>query len=698
MSPADLRRQSPAAKGFAAPAALAVLSAVLLLAFFLFATAPHAAAAAGLTVAMDRSLTLADESAALTVSGDAIAALSPDDTIEVSIMGPAAFSQVVQADPALSRAGGFIVAAGSLPSAARPSGSQLHLPVPVASLPVSPGAYRVVVTVRSSGVLAAGGGTWMGRVARRASPVDLAFVWRAALGIHQDSVGRFIDQTLEQACTAGAASGSAQSSAGAAPPVAGTLPALAGLSSRFPGWRFSLGIEPVLLTQLRDMADGYTRADGSDAGVNVVAADPAAQNAKAVLSSLVGLAGGNSVEVAAGSYADADLGLLATLGWRDGFEQIQLGKQELVQTLALGLPPAGAFSPGLDLTGGSLGDYGQASIDHVLVDAGVASDLNEPIARDTVAVRAHDDANDRVTLVLADSDLRSLMASPWDPGVLFAGIAVVLASGDRNALVLTPGPEFALPPQSYLDAIGDELKKDPWIRTQTMGDLLKAHPPDTRPVLLTRNAALPGGYVGQTIFSAIQSAHASIDDLAAGADPANLSLESARRSLYVAESRWWSRPGVSPDEASAGLAYAVQAQAVCQGVLGKITFTGAKDALVLGHDGDVTLTAKNGGDSVITAELRLTGDGLRFPQGTVVTVRLEPGGNDIKVPVVGTSSSRKLTARLVVGKTVLGEQSASVRFVTVVDVLPWAAVAVVVIVLIAAAIVFARRRRRRRRK
>ena len=102
-----------------------------------------------------------------------------------------------------------------------------------------------------------------------------------------------------------------------------------------------------------------------------------------------------------------------------------------------------------------------------------------------------------------------------------------------------------------------------------MAGLLRAHPPGTRPVLLTRDAAPPTGYIGQTIFSAVQSAHAAVDDLAAGADPASLPLESARRSLYLAESRWWSRPGVSPEEASAGLGYAVQAQTVAQGRAGQ---------------------------------------------------------------------------------------------------------------------------------
>ena len=689
-------------------AALALVAAVLLVSVILFASASQALAVDSMSVAMDRSLTLVNESAALTITGDAIAALSPDATLEVRITGPAALSQITQDDPSLSLAGIFTVAADSLPSVARPAGSELHLPLPPASLPAWPGAYRVVVTITSNGVVTATGGVWMGRVAARTSTLDLAFVWRASLGIHRDSAGRFIDDVLEQACApsaagpadassaaAGATSGAEPSAAGS-PATTGVLPGLAGLSGRFPDWRFSLGIEPVLLTQLRDMGDGYTRADGSEAGVQVAAGDAGAKDAKAVLTGLAAVAGGSTVEITAGSYADADLGLLATLAPRDGLGQIQLGKQELAQTLGLGLPPAGAFAPGLDLTSGSLSAYGQASVDHVLVDAGVAADLNEPIAKGTVAVRAHDDANDRVTLVLADPDLRALMTSPWDPSRLFAGIAAVLASGDRDALVLTPAPEFSVPPQPYLDAIGEELKKDPWIRTQTMADLLRAHPPGTRPILLTREVSPPTGYIAQTLLSAIQSAHASMDDLAAGADPTNISLESARRSLYMAESRWWSRPGVSPTEASAGLAYAVQAQTVSADVLGKVALTGGNHALILGHDGKVTLTAQNGSDSVMTAELHVKGEGLTFPQGSVVNVRLEPGGNAITVPVVGTSSSRTMTARLVIGKTALGEQTVSVRFITAVDVLPWAGVAVLAIIVVVVVIVFARRGRKRR--
>ena len=403
-----------------------------------------------------------------------------------------------------------------------------------------------------------------------------------------------------------------------------------------------------------------------------------------------------AVEVAAAPYAGPDLGLLGAQDWRDGFSQVQLGKQELTQTLSLGLPPSGAFSPGLDLSSNSVGDYGEASMDHVLVDAGVAESLNEAPSRAAVAVRIHDDANDRVTLILADKDLRALMAPPWDPTVLFAGIAAVLAAGDRDALVLTTQKDYLLPPQAYLDAIGAELAKDSWIRTQTMSDLLRSHPPGTRPLLLTRDPVLPADYIGQTVFAAIQAAHAAVDDLAAGADPASLTLESARRSLYLAESRWWVRVGASPEEASAGLAYAIQAQTTSREALGKVGLNGMKDSFIWGSDGKVTLSAKNGADSAISVELSLSGEGLEFPQGSTMTVKLKPGDNNITVPVAGTSKTRELSARMTVGSAVLGEQKASLRFLTFTDILPWAVPAVLVIVVVIVTIVLVRRNRKRR--
>jgi hypothetical protein len=214
-------------------------------------------------------------------------------------------------------------------------------------------------------------------------------------------------------------------------------------------------------------------------------------------------------------------------------------------------------------------------------------------------------------------------------------------------------------------------------------------------VLLSRDPAPLSGYIAETIFAAIQSAHALVDDLAIMADPASLPLETARRSLYLAESRWWSRPGVSPDEASAGLGYAVQAETVARGELDKVQLALTKSASILGHEGQVELVAENGAEYTVVVELRLEGQGLRFPQGDLVKVRLEAGGNEIVVPVVGTSTSQELSARLIAGATILDEGTVSLRFVTLADVLPWAALAVFVLVVAVLAVWYARRRKAR---
>ena len=301
-------------------AALAIFATVttLLCAGMLLAAPPRAAAAADpLTVAMDRSLTQLNETPAITVSGDAIAALSAGDTLAVRIEGPATLSQLPESDPALSEAGRFTVVAGSLPGVARLSPSELRLPVPLATLPAAPGAYRIIVEIRSNGSVVATGSTWMGRVAARTAPLDLAFVWRAALGVHRGPDGSFFDAALEQACAPNAAAESSDAAAqtgnpaeetAALPATSGNLPALLALPGKFPDWRFSLGVEPVLLTQLRDMADGYTRTDESGSAVEVSGDDPAAKNVAAVLAGLAGLAQKDAIEVALSAYAGPESG------------------------------------------------------------------------------------------------------------------------------------------------------------------------------------------------------------------------------------------------------------------------------------------------------------------------------------------------------------------------------------------------------
>jgi hypothetical protein len=345
--------------------------------------------AAPLALSVDRSLSRVDEAVTLTIEGEVSQSLKGAKLV-VRVKGPAAPSQIGESDAELTEADKIVgvlgedaattanttasVAAGTVSTATTFSTTPtvavagtstaadlaagvlkatVKLP---AGMPAKPGAYLLVVEVKSGTDVWAQGQIWVGKAAPREAPLDIAFVWPVSLGVHRDANGVYYDQVLERAVAS----------------ESGDLRALLGLSNRFTEWDFTVAVEPVLLTQLRDMADGYVRLDGAGNEVDVGEDDPEAQNAAAVLDAFKGLVGDGSVEIAAGPYSGADLSVLAAEGWRDGFEQIQMGKQELQQSLGLGAPLTGACSPDLGLTTDSLAYYAEASIDHVVVESALA--------------------------------------------------------------------------------------------------------------------------------------------------------------------------------------------------------------------------------------------------------------------------------------------------------------------------------------
>ena len=186
-----------------------------------------------------------------------------------------------------------------------------------AGTPATAGAYLLVAEVKAGDEVLASGQTWVGKAEPRENPLDVAFVLPASLGIRRDTAGVFYDNALEKAISS---AGSRRAGRRGQPRL------LVGRRAAFPGWNLTLALEPVLLTQLRDMADGYTFLDTSGKQVTVGPDDPRALSADAMLAGLKELAARDSVEVAVSPYSGADLGVLAAEGWRDGFEQVQMGK------------------------------------------------------------------------------------------------------------------------------------------------------------------------------------------------------------------------------------------------------------------------------------------------------------------------------------------------------------------------------------
>ena len=702
-----------------AAATLAVALFVFLVASVLSAGLAPAAqavvAAAPLAVSVDRSLSTTEEPVVVSIAGELSESLVGTRLV-VRVKGPATSEQLAEAAPELTETDKVVETLGEVPRAAGtttggpPAGTTeddvvttttsstttttltavagssadlqagtLDATVTLPSgMPAGPGAYQLVVEVKAGQTVIASGSAWMGKTAPREGSLDLAFVWPVSLGIHRDPAGVFYDRVLEQAVAGGA----------------GDLGALLGLRTRFAGWDFTVAIEPVLLTQLRDMADGYIRLDAGGERQEVAEDAAEAKDAAAALQAFAGLAAAG-VEMTAGPYSGADLGLLAAEGWRDGFDQIQMGKQELQQTLGLGSPLTGALSPDLGLTTDSLAYYAQASIDHVVVSSDLAGLLTEQIENGTVAVRARDAENDRVTLVFADSTLGGAMTTTWDVGRFCATLAVELAAGPRDALVVVPQVQFTLAPAAFLEALGRTLAGTGWVQTQTITELLRAHSPGTRPVLLKTSAGGAQGYIEESLLAEVRAAHAAVTDLAAMADATRTSVDTAHRLLYMAESRWWSRERTSPRDASTGLEYARRAQAVAEGELDKVRFLGMDSTLITGGRGAVDLEIQNDAGYPLAVELRLSPAGVELPEGEERPLELAPGRTELQVQVVRGDGPHSLGAELVAGSSTLDEVSDSLRFVTVGTVLP--ALIVAGLAIVVGAFFLVRRLLRRRR-
>lgn len=679
--------------------ALALLAVMLLASGIFFATPTSSAAAdtAQLTVWPDRSLSLVTEAVTVSISGQASQNLNGTSLV-LLVKGPLGIADVGNPAADAGLAARFSLTLGVAPVAvdpAAPAGATVGTPEQLSSgalsatmvLPAgassAPGAYLLVAELWSGQTLLASGTSWLGKAAVRGTPLDVSFVLPVCLGIHRNVDGSFTDRVLEAAVAPVEGGGES---------IRGLLPAV----ERFPGWNLTLAPEPLLLAQLRDMSDGYLFS-GPDEDVEVGENELAPQNAAAVLNDLRALAFRESIEVAVSPYSGADVGLLAAEGWRDGFEQVQMGKQELQQTLGLEAPIAGAYSPDLDLSSESLASYADASIDHVVVSADLQTALAEEAPPGAVVVRARNAEGDRITLVLADSAVSAAIGPPWDVNLLGAAMAATLASGPRDALVVAPRDVFELVPAVYLEQVAGIFTGNTWIRTQTLEQLVQTHSLGNRPVIFQTAPAKPGGYIEEVLQIGIRRAHSAVDDLATAADTMRTPVDLALRLLYTAESRWWSRAGTSPQEASLGLAYAAQAEAAAQGELGKVSLDRVDSPLITGEEGTLRVVVENAADYPMAVELRLTGEDLTFPGGDTLSLDLEPGRTELTLGIVSKSGPHRVDASLVVGTRVIDEYSSPVRFLRLMSVLPWLIVVAALLVMGGVYLLVRRRLRKKTR-
>lgn len=605
--------------------------------------------------------------------GRADVGLSVSRLPDPQIVGLTPASPTSDADPAVGSSSGQM---------------SVDVDIPAAALE-RPGAYLVTVVLTSGEVVVAKGSRWLGRVSAGGTPLEIACVWPIVQGVHRDPDGMFFDDGIADALMQSATTGGEQSWG------AGAIAALSEVREAFPGWHFTLALEPILLTQMAEMSDGYVLTSTNGEREEVVASDERAQRAAAALVALKALSVSGGTDVVTAPYAGASAAALASLGWDDGIEQVRLGKQTLQRALSLEGLITGGFSPDIDLSTQSVAVFSRASLDHVLVDDDLSHDLAEPPTKGAVTARVHDGQGERITLVFVEGELSRTLGVSTDMELFWATFAARLAETGADAVVLMPPAADPVPAVSFLEGLGAALTGSEQMRSVTLEELVRTHAPGSRPVYLDRPSGTSTGYVAASLTAAAARARAAVEALAHAAGDAVDVVDRARVLLYTAESVWWSRPGVDPRTATMGLRYALDAERIADEELGEVEIVGAKGDRVMGRTGVLALEVENRASYPLSVEVSLQGDGLTVTGPYVREVELPQGRTQVTVEVTRAPGEHRLQARLLAGERAIDQWSHSVEFVTVATVLPWAVSAVVVLIVLLAGLLLLRGRGKR---
>ena len=187
-------------------------------------------------------------------------------------------------------------------------------------LKANSGGYPVKVSLIQNGEEVLWGTTWLAVTDGKGhEPLDLVMLWTASSPPQRNAQDKFIDKNLLERCQANNQSGE-------------SLLQHVAFSQKYPQLKTSYAIEPALLDQLDDLADGFEFVGGDKTGT-FSDISPEARTASDCLNNLRQLTESANSEIISAPYSFVNLPILARQGWDDGNGQFRLGHDLLTRTL-----------------------------------------------------------------------------------------------------------------------------------------------------------------------------------------------------------------------------------------------------------------------------------------------------------------------------------------------------------------------------
>jgi hypothetical protein len=492
------------------------------------------------------------------------------------------------------------------------------------------GGYPVKISLMQNGEEVLWGTTWLAVTDGKGhEPLDLVMLWTASSPPQRNAQDKFIDTHLLERCQASTQSGE-------------SLPQHLAFSQKYPQLKTTYAIEPALLNQLGDYADGFELV-GGDKPVTFNESSPEARTAADCLNNLRQLAKGANSEIISAPYSFVSLPILARQGWEDGNGQFRLGHDVLTQALELPGIPQGTYAPELYVTTDSLRYLAATGGEHVVLSGNSRDNVQGRDIGGEVSYRLRDLSGERITSFFANDAVSvSLLGNSPDPNAFFAALVNSYVSAQPDRLVITASPT-PTPPITIeqRDRVYGTLGGLSWIQSMTLGEARQKYRPDAQPATLLKYEDPLSGYVAQTYYQRLDGVHSDFEDYRAAVDNDEPELVRLTRRMYTAENAYWLNEIANPDDVNRGLEYLDELSRSVKDEAAGLDIKIDTPLVQRSGDGEATVTVVNSKLYAFTLDIVIEGnEGVSFPQGSERRVRVEAGKTQFTVPYQSEGWSR----------------------------------------------------------
>lgn len=498
---------------------------------------------------------------------------------------------------------------------------EAELSVSLDELDLPRGGYPVRVSLWQDGEAVLSGTSWLAVIDPEGrEPVELVLLWTVGSPPSRNAQGEFFSSVLLERCQA-------------SPAAPDSLLQHQAIQRQFSGIRTSYAVEPALLDQLGDMADGFSLWE--DGRLNEYGpGTPEALTAAACQQSLGSLASAANAEILGAPYAFGGLPLLAREGWDDGYGQYRVGQDVTARSLDLAATPEGAYVPGLDLTTDSLRYVAATGGEYAVLAGATRVSVQGRPDEEKTTWRLRDLSGERLTALFANDALSlALLGDEPDLPAFYAALANAHASESPGRLAIAAAPVTS-PALTAAEREGvyASLEGQPWVQSLTLAEARQKYPPDTEPATLLRYYDPAEGYLEQSYYRRLAETHELFEDYRLAVDSDEPEAQRLVRKIYTAESYYLAGEDVSPEAANLGLEYLADVADFTRGQFAGLAVEVDTSFLQRSSSSELTVNITNSNPYPFNVELVVEGEGLDISDQPRRQLRLETGLTQVTLP------------------------------------------------------------------